>query len=125
MSPEFGAWHRKRGSGRAGSAAGGACGTWPGSAPRSQHPVPSAAAASMGTWRAPAATPELLPGTVAGRCLQAAGSRRALRCNRDRLVWHRQMQQFRAATDTGFGPGFFLLLSSAFEQQSSDLRGTL
>lgn len=55
---------------------------------------------------APAALPELLPGTAAGRCLQAAGSQRALRCNRDRLVWHRQMQQFRATTDTGLRLGF-------------------
>lgn len=79
-------------------------GAWPGLAPRAQHPVLSA---SMGTWRAPAALPRPLPGTVAGGRLQAAGSQRALRCNRDRLVWHRQMQQFRATTDTGFGPGFF------------------
>lgn len=82
-------------------------GAWPGLAPCAQHPVLSAAAASMGTWRALAALPELLAGTAAGRCLQAAGSQRALRCNRDRLVWHRQMQQFRATTDTGFGLGLF------------------
>lgn len=95
------------GEGRAGSRVRLREGAWPGLAPRAQHPVLSAAAASMGTWRAPAAIPELLPGTAAGRCLQAAGSQRALRCNRDRLVWHRQMQQFRATTDTRFRLGFF------------------
>lgn len=90
-------------------------GAWPGPglAPCAQHPVPSAAAASTGPWGSGSAS-RAAGGDGAGRCLQAARSQRALRCNRDRLVWHRQMQQFRATTDTGFRLGFcFFFFSSS------------
>lgn len=108
MSPEFRGWHRYRGRGRPGAPGRCAAGAWPGLALRAQHPVLSAAAASMGTWRAPAALPHCSRGRwPAGAAGQRARSGLALRCDRDRLVWHRQMQQFRATTDTGFGLGLF------------------
>lgn len=83
------------------------CGSVAGTSPARSASRPERGRRKHGEVAGSGSNPERLPGTAAGRCLQAAGSQRALRCNRDRLVWHRQMQQFRATTDTGLRLGFF------------------